>query len=34
MNISNDMMATVLWVAAALVLVLYLLRRSKRKRAR
>jgi len=31
---SNDMMATILWVGAALVLVLYLLRRSKRKRSR
>ena len=31
---NNDMLATVLWVAAALVLVLYLMRRSKRKRSR
>jgi len=31
---SNDMMATVLWVGAALVLVLYMIRRSKRKRSR
>jgi len=31
---SNDMMATVLWVGAALVLVLYLARRSRRKRSR
>ena len=31
---NNDMLATVLWVGAALVLVLYLMRRSKRKRSR
>lgn len=31
---SNDTMATILWIAAAVVLVLYLMRRSKRKRAR
>jgi len=31
---NNDMMATVLWVGAALVLVLYMIRRSKRKRSR
>jgi hypothetical protein len=31
---SNDMMATILWIAAAVVLVLYLMRRSRRKRAR
>jgi len=31
---NNDMLATALWVGAALVLVLYMLRRSKRKRSR
>lgn len=31
---SNTVLATVLWIAAALVLVLYLMRRSKRKRTR
>jgi len=31
---SNDMLATGLWVAAALILVLYMMRRSKRKRSR
>ena len=31
---NNDMMATALWVGAALILVLYLIRRSKRKRSR
>ena len=31
---NNDMLATVLWIGAALVLVLYLMRRSKRKRSR
>lgn len=29
---SNTVIAAVLWIAAALVLVLYLMRRSKRKR--
>lgn len=31
---SNETMATILWIAAAVVLVLYLMRRSRRKRAR
>jgi len=31
---NNDMLATALWVGAALILVLYMLRRSKRKRSR
>lgn len=31
---SNTVLGTVLWIAAALVLVLYLMRRSKRKRTR
>jgi hypothetical protein len=31
---SNNTMAAVLWIAAGLVLVLYLMRRSRRKRRR
>ena len=31
---NNDMLATALWVGAALILVLYMLRRNKRKRSR
>ena len=31
---SNDTLAAILWVAAGLVLVLYLMRRAKRKRRR
>ena len=31
---SNNTMAAILWVAAGLVLVLYLMRRSRRKRRR
>jgi hypothetical protein len=31
---SNNTLAAILWVAAGLVLVLYLMRRSKRKRRR
>ncbi len=31
---SQNMLAAVLWIAAGLVLVLYLMRRSKRKRRR
>ena len=34
MELNNDTLSTVLFVAAALVLVLYLMRRSKRKRSR
>jgi LPXTG-motif cell wall-anchored protein len=30
----NNTLATILWVGAALVLVLYLVRRSRRKRSR
>ena len=31
---SNNVVAAALWIGAALVLVLYLMRRSKRKRSR
>jgi hypothetical protein len=31
---SNNTMAAILWIAAGLVLVLYLMRRSRRKRRR
>jgi putative copper export protein len=31
---SNNMVAAALWIGAALVLVIYLMRRSKRKRSR
>jgi hypothetical protein len=31
---SNDTLAAILWIAAGIVLVLYLMRRSKRKRRR
>jgi hypothetical protein len=31
---SNSVMAAVLWIAAGLILVLYLARRSRRKRSR
>jgi hypothetical protein len=31
---SNDALAAILWIAAGIVLVLYLMRRSKRKRRR
>jgi len=31
---SNNTMATILWIAAGLVLVLYLMRRSRRKKRR
>jgi hypothetical protein len=31
---SNNVLATILWVGAALVLVVYLMRRSRRKRTR
>lgn len=34
MNIDNNTLMTVLWVGAAVVLVLYLMRRSRRKRSR
>lgn len=30
----NDMMAAILWIAAGLVLVLYLMRRTRRKKRR
>jgi hypothetical protein len=30
----NDTLSAVLWIAAAIVLVLYLMRRSRRKRSR
>ncbi len=31
---ANNTMATILWLVAALILVLYLMRRSRRKRVR
>jgi len=31
---SNTVLAAILWIAAGLVLVLYLMRRSKRKKSR
>jgi hypothetical protein len=31
---SNNTLAAILWIAAGLVLVLYLMRRSRRKRSR
>jgi hypothetical protein len=31
---SNSVMAAVLWIAAGLILILYLARRSRRKRSR
>ncbi len=31
---SNNMLAAILWIAAGLILVLYLARRSRRKRSR
>jgi hypothetical protein len=31
---SNDVLAAVLWIAAGLILVVYLARRSRRKRSR
>jgi len=31
---SNQTMAAILWIAAGLILVLYLMRRSRRKRTR
>ena len=31
---SQNVIAAILWIAAAIVLVLYLMRRSRRKRAR
>jgi hypothetical protein len=31
---SNNMLGAILWIGAALILVLYLMRRTKRKRSR
>lgn len=31
---NNNMLAAILWIGAALILVIYLMRRTKRKRSR